>query len=101
MFENFRRKPEPGIKYNDTNDYQYLEVTGVLGVFTKQNIDPDTLPNGFAAFSMFGAPEFNRIAPAGRRRGEGTFICKESESSSVGSGRGRIRPEDYIFQETV
>ena len=40
------------IKFNDTSDYQYLEVLGAEGVFTPLRIQRDTLPEGFHKYSF-------------------------------------------------
>ena len=95
----FRQKPEKTIKYNDTSDYCYMEVTGIMGAFTSQPIDPGTLPDGYQAFSLIGTPVFERIVPYGKRKGDGIFICKDGQAQALGHGRGRLNPEDSILQE--
>lgn len=50
------------IKFNDTSDYQYMEVFGVEGVFTNLRIERDSLPEGFHKYAL--------------REGEGAFCCQ-------------------------
>lgn len=40
------------IKFNETSDYQTMEVLGVEGVFTNLRIDEKTLPEGFFKYSL-------------------------------------------------
>ena len=35
------------INFNDTADYQFMEILGVQGVFTPLRINRETLPEGF------------------------------------------------------
>lgn len=57
------------IKFNQTADYQYMEVLGVEGVFTPVRIQADTLPSGFHKYSL--------------REGEESFICSVKEDILV------------------
>lgn len=40
------------IKFNETSDYQRMEVLGIDGVFTNLRIDENTLPEGFYKYSL-------------------------------------------------
>ena len=101
MFGNRRIHSPILIKYNDIADYRYVEIKGILGAFTNSLIDPVSLPEGFQAFSLLGKPAFNRIISAEKRSGEATFICKTHEANDLGSGRGRLHPEDFVLQDNV
>ena len=50
------------IKFNDTSDYQLMEVLGVEGVFTNLRIDKESLPEGFYKYAL--------------RSGEEEFVCQ-------------------------
>ena len=39
------------ISYNDTANYEFMEVLGVTGAFTSLRIARDTLPDGFFKYS--------------------------------------------------
>ena len=40
------------IKFNDTSNYELMEMLGVEGAFTSLRIDPETLPEGFYKYSL-------------------------------------------------
>lgn len=50
------------ISYNDTANYEFMEVLGVTGAFTSLRIARDTLPDGFFKYSL--------------REGIEDFICQ-------------------------
>lgn len=50
------------IKFNDTADYQFMDVCGTTGVFTNMRINRESLPEGFHKYSL--------------RSGEEEFICQ-------------------------
>lgn len=57
------------VKFNDTSDYQVMEVLGVEGVFTPMRIQRDSLPDGFHKYAL--------------REGEGTFFCQVAKELMV------------------
>lgn len=57
------------VKFNDTSDYQHMEVLGVEGVFTPLRIQRDTLPAGFHKYSL--------------REGEDTLCCQVANEIMV------------------
>ena len=97
MLSKFRPKVPELIKYNDTADYRSMVIREIQGAFTKQQIDPDSLPDGFQAFALIGDDFFHRIAPAPHRRASATFICKEGEH--LLRGRGKLGMDDCRFSE--
>lgn len=67
------------IKFNDTSDYQYMEVLGVEGVFSNLRIESKTLPEGFHKYSLReGEDAFcAQVAEAVLVNHAGDFITKE------------------------
>ena len=57
------------IKFNDTSDYQFMEVLGVEGVFTNLRIDRESLPEGFHKYAL--------------RSGEEELVCQISNEVMV------------------
>jgi len=57
------------IKFNDTSDYQFMEVLGVEGVFTNMRIDKESLPEGFHKYAL--------------RSGEEDLVCQISDNVTV------------------
>lgn len=88
------------IKFNDTSDYQFMEVLDTKGVFTNLRIDRNSLPEGFYKYSM--------------RSGEEEFICEISNEVMVNhagdfitktpmdlgpDGRKSLSPDDWGFTD--
>lgn len=52
------------IRFNDTSDYQHIEVLGTEGVFTSLRIQRESLPEGFHKYSLREGEEelFGQVA---------------------------------------
>lgn len=57
------------VKFNDTSDYQHMEVLGVEGVFSNLRIDEKSLPEGFHKYAL--------------REGEDVFCCQVAKDVLV------------------
>ena len=88
------------IKFNDTNDYQFMEVLGVKGVFTNMRIDRGSLPEGFHKYSLrSGEEEFiAQIANEVIVNHAGDFITKEPVDLSP-EGFKDLTPDDWGFTD--
>lgn len=63
------------VKFNDTDNYEYMFIRGIPGVYTEEHIDEKTLPDGFYKYSLWGsAPE----------KIEAVFHCPIAEDHRVG-----------------
>lgn len=66
-------------KYFLISDYQYMNLMGVKGLFTKRSLDRESLPEGFYKYTIkegenYGRPNRRRRAGAGRM---GDFVSRE------------------------
>lgn len=66
------------IKFNDTSDYQHMEVLGVKGAFTSLRIQRDSLPEGFHKYSLRDGEDsfFGQVAKNVMVNHAGDFITK-------------------------
>lgn len=88
------------IKFNETSDYQMMEVLDVEGVFTNLRIDEQTLPEGFYKYSLReGEEEF--IAAIEKNvavNHAGDFITKQ-EIDLGPEGYKDLKPDDWGFTD--
>lgn len=71
------------VKFNDTADYQHMQVFGIDGVYSTQNIDSTSLPDGFSLYYMLLSDEGSLDKVSKKARGDaehGVFITKEKLS---------------------
>jgi len=89
------------IQFNETPDYQYINVLGVSGVYTPHNIDPTTLPDGFYKYNLYhgDGSTFNAISGAAYTYDEhASFITQEP--ISIGDTQTRpLRESDWSFRD--
>lgn len=88
------------IKFNDTSDYQYLEVLDVEGVFTPLRIQRDTLPEGFHKYSLREGDEsfIGQVAKDVMVNHAGDFITKKP--LDLGStGARQLSEDDWGFTD--
>ena len=92
------------ITFNDTSNYQHLEIFGVPGVFTPALINKDTLPKGFHAYTIWGQEPgcFDAVCkdPCDESHRTGDFITKKELHLKDGI-QSTIEAEDleYTGQE--
>lgn len=88
------------IKFNDTSDYQYMEVLNVTGVFTPLRIQRDTLPKGFHKYSLREGEEAlcSQVAAEVIVNHAGDFITKEPLNLGT-SGAKDLGADDWGFTE--
>ena len=86
------------IKFNDTSDYQSMEILGVEGVFTNLRIDEKTLPEGFYKYSLReGEEEFiGQINTHVGVNHAGDFITKKPVDLGPDGSRD-LGPDDWGF----
>lgn len=85
-----------GIKYFLTDNYQEMKVMGVLGVFSNEKIERDSLPEGFFKYSLQqggirGSRYYNR------HRFLGDFICKKKLDLGEDGSKDLDESVDYVF----
>lgn len=88
------------IKYNDTANYEYLNVLNVEGVFTSLRISRDSLPEGFHKYSLREGDTgwFSEISSGILLNHAGDFITKEP----IDFGNKNSLPlseKDYSFSD--
>lgn len=86
------------ISYNDTANYEFMEVLGVTGVFTSLRIDRDTLPDGFFKYSLRdGTDDFIcQICNEVVVNHAGDFITKEPVDLGP-EGKRNLSTDDWSF----
>ena len=86
------------IKFNDTNDYQFMEVLGVEGVFTNLRIDRESLPEGFYKYSLRDGEEelVSQICNEVMVNHAGDFITKEPVDLGL-EGHKELTLDDWGF----
>lgn len=86
------------IRFNDTKDYQYLQVGDTEGVFTPLRIQRDTLPEGFYKYSFRDGEDsfLGSVAEAVFANHAGDFLTKTP--LDLGSDRElELSEEDVLF----
>lgn len=88
------------VKFNETTDYQYMDVLGVEGVFSNLRIDRNSLPEGFHRYSLReGEEEFiAEIQKDVMVNHAGDFITKE-EINLGPDGYKALSPDDWGFTD--
>lgn len=88
------------IKFNDTADYQYINVLGVEGVYTAANIKADTLPDGFRKYSLLPGEEsmFGEVRAGDSPAAMGSLITKERLGLD-NSGTCALNDSDWSFSD--
>jgi len=99
LLDHFRKKPTPTVPYNETLDYKYMDVTGVKGLYTKQPVAIESLPEGYKAYALIGKSEYTKIIPAPSKKGDALFICKADNNELSGSDSDTLTEKDYAIQE--
>lgn len=88
------------IKFNETSDYECMDVLGVEGVFTSLRIDEASLPEGFYKYSLReGEKEFvAEICKNVMVNHAGDFITKQE--FDLGPDRCKaLEPDDWGFTD--
>lgn len=86
------------IKFNDTSDYQFMEILGVEGVFTNLRIDRETLPEGFHRYSLRSGEEelVSQICNEVWVNHAGDFITRTPVELGP-EGKKALTPDDWGF----
>lgn len=86
------------IKFNDTPDYQFMEILGIEGVFTNLRIDGESLPDGFHRYSLRSGEEelVCQICNEVRVNHAGDFITKTPVDLGP-EGKRELTPDDWGF----
>lgn len=89
------------VKFNDTADYQHMQVFGIDGVYATQNIDSGSLPDGYSLYYILLSDEGSLDKISKKAPGEaehGVFITKEKLSLGV-FGSKSLTAEDVILSD--
>lgn len=88
------------IKFNETADYEKMDILGVEGVFTSIRIDENSLPEGFYKYSLReGGDEFiGEISKNIMVNHAGDFITKEQIDLGPDRCR-RLESDDWGFND--
>lgn len=88
------------MKYNETDNYQYMTILGKEGVFTPERIDAGTLPEGFQKHELHFNENsgFDAICSDAKDRCGGTFVTKE-ELKLPKNGHLALTEDDFAFQQ--
>lgn len=88
------------VKFNDTSDYQHMEVLGVEGVFTPLRIQRDSLPAGFHKYSLREGEDTlcGQVANDVMVNHAGDFITKEPLELATAGSRD-LGADDWGFTE--
>ena len=86
------------INFNDTAEYQFMDILGIEGAFTSSRIFKDSLPEGFYKYSMRdGNSEFfSQICHEVLVNHAGDFITKEPLDLGP-DGTKTISSDDWSF----
>lgn len=86
------------IRFNDTSDYQHIEVLGNEGVFTPLRIERESLPEGFHKYSLREGEEalISQVASEVLVNHAGDFITKEPLELGA-DGAKSLCEEDWGF----
>lgn len=92
----------PGIKYFLITDFETMELMGVKGLFTRQRVDGESLPEGFSKYSIREGYEgrfssMNRDMFANR---VGDFVCKAKLDMDI-EGEREIEEEYKLTHQPV
>jgi len=87
-------------KFNETNNYQYLNILGTEGVYTSLHISLDTLPAGYHKYSLReGSAElFDQISKDVLVDHSGDFITKNPIDLGK-EGFKNLRSADWNFSD--
>lgn len=86
------------VKFNDTNEYQFMNIFGVEGVLSERRIERSTLPEGFYKYSLSkGGEEYiGAISNELSANHAADFITKEPISLGS-SGTKALNTQDWSF----
>ena len=88
------------IRFNDTSDYQYIEVLEKEGVFTPLRIERESLPEGFYKYSLREGEEalFSQVAGEVAVNHAGDLITKEPLDLGT-EGSKKLGEDDWGFTD--
>lgn len=91
------------IKFNETGNYQHITILGKEGVFTPENIDAATLPEGFYKYTLTPGEQsmFGGIAAGESEMSAGSFVTKsplEGEGCSFTDEDWSFDHKDFDFE---
>lgn len=88
------------IRFNDTSDYQYVEVLGKEGVFTPLRIERKSLPRGFHKYSLREGEDalFSQVAGEVLVNHAGDLITKEPLELGA-EGTKILGEDDWSFTD--
>lgn len=88
------------IRFNDTSDYQHIEVFGTEGVFTPLRIQRESLPEGFHKYSLRGGEDelFCQVANEVMVNHAGDLITKKPLDLGL-KGSKDLSEDDWGFTD--
>lgn len=88
-------------KYFLITDYESMELMGVKGLFTKQKVDGQSLPDGFFKYSIREGEDPVRKMRGSRRRNRymGDFVCQQELDLNGEDMLDSL--DDYSYSERI